>query len=63
MMAAKADRIVWGGDSGQPWGTTQEVILRVTTLPSLVEIDKEIRRQSSGEPRPEYDRINFLEAE
>jgi len=52
MMAAKADRLVWGGDSGQPWGTTPEVTLRVTTLPSLVEIDEEIRRQSSAKISP-----------
>jgi WD40 repeat protein len=52
MMAAKADRLVWGGDSGKPQGTTPDAgyrVLRVTTLPSLVEIDEEIRRQSSAE--------------
>jgi WD40 repeat protein len=48
MMAAKGDRIVWGGDSGRPWGMTPEVTLCVTTLPSLVEIDEETRRQSSA---------------
>ncbi len=44
IIAAKADRLVWARDSGQPPGT-----LRVTTLPSLVEIDEDIRRQSSAE--------------
>jgi WD40 repeat protein len=62
MMAAKADRLVWGGESRQPWGTTPEVTLRVTTLPSLVEIDEEIRQQSNSETRSEYEKINAIEA-
>jgi WD40 repeat protein len=62
MMAAKADRLVWAGESRQPWGTTPEVTLRVTTLPSLVEIDEEIRRQSNSETRSEYEKINAIEA-
>jgi WD40 repeat protein len=51
MMAAKADRIVWGGYSQthQSWDSADDVPLRVTPLPSLAEIDEEIRRQSSGE--------------
>ena len=49
MMAAEADRLVWGGPAGQPWGTIPEVALRVVTLPSLLEIDEEIRRRSSAE--------------
>jgi WD40 repeat protein len=49
MMAAKADRLVWGGGSRLSGTREGEVTLRVTTLPSLVEIDEEIRRQSSAE--------------
>ncbi|MHC4557060.1 MAG: protein kinase domain-containing protein [Planctomycetota bacterium] len=50
MMAAKADRLVWAGyPEGYPLPTpTGHIPLRVTTLPSLAEIDEEIKRQSSS---------------
>jgi eukaryotic-like serine/threonine-protein kinase len=60
MMAAKADRLVWGGGP-RPQGTAEEVTLRVTTLPSLAEIDEKIRRQSNSEMTPDMKRINALD--
>jgi WD40 repeat protein len=44
---AKADRLVWGGSS-RAWATVGEDTIRVASLPSLTEIDEEIRRQSSA---------------
>ncbi len=52
MMAKKADRLVWGGDSNKSWDTAAEVPLRVTTLPSLAEIDQEIERRARVESQP-----------
>jgi serine/threonine protein kinase/WD40 repeat protein len=54
MMAAKADRLVWAGyPEGHPLrGSKGPMPLRVTTLPTLAEIDDQIRRQSSGETSP-----------
>jgi len=66
MMAAKADRLVWGGDSGRPLGILSKPrvgVFRVTTLPSLVEIDEEIRRQSNEETPPRYEEEHGLKAE
>ena len=57
IMAAEADRLVWAGyPEGHPLrGQTDHIPIRVTTLPSLAEIDEEIRRQSSGESSRDRD--------
>jgi hypothetical protein len=51
MMAAKADRLVWAGyPEGHPLrNKAGHIPLRVTTLPSLAEIDEQTRQQSSSE--------------
>ena len=46
IMSVKGDHLLWGGGP-RPWGTMEGVTLRVTALPSLAEIDEEIRRQAS----------------
>jgi hypothetical protein len=45
MISAQADRIVWGGHSETRGAldSADEVLLRVTTLPSLAEINEEIK--------------------
>jgi hypothetical protein len=65
MMAAQADRIVWGGypETHRSLDSADDVLLRVTTLPSLAEIDEEIRRQSSDETPPRYEEEHGLKAE
>jgi len=65
MMAAQADRIVWGGHSETHGSldSADKVLLRVTTLPSLAEIDEEIRRQSNDETPPRYEEEHGLKAQ
>jgi WD40 repeat protein len=65
MMAAQADRIVWGGYSEihRSLDAADDVLLRVTTLPSLAEIDEEIRRQSSVETPPAHEEKYALKAQ
>jgi len=58
MIAVQADCLVWGGDSERPGHT-----LRVTRLPSLIEIDEEIGQQSRDEAPPIYEGEQALEAE
>jgi len=64
MMAAKADRIVWGGysEAHRSLDSAVGVLLRVTTLPSLAEIDEEIRRQSNEETPLRYEEEHGLKA-
>jgi WD40 repeat protein len=64
LMAAKADRLVWGGysETHQSWDSADNVPLRVTTLPSLAEIDEEIRQKSKGGTQSEYENISILKA-
>ncbi len=64
MMAAQADRIVWGGysETQRSLGSAEDVLLRVTTLPSLAEIDEEIRRKARNEAPSKSEEEHALKA-